>query len=97
MKKKATKKEEFDLKHNTMEFAASGDEELEQENVLDLGEDEISAEELEFLDGDDEDIQEAALHEMANDLETDSDYIANDEEWTDDLPDQEEEGEEEED
>ncbi len=76
-----------DLKHDTMEFAAPA----EGEDPMDIDdesyeEEEISAEELELIEGDDED--EAAAYVAAEDeLAADENNLP-EEDWTDDLPDQ---------
>lgn len=87
MKKQQSKQEDLDLRHDTMEFAANGDEEIEKEDVLDLGEQNITAEELDFLDDEDPQAQEAAMNAVEHDLPSDGEYINVDEDWTDDFAD----------
>ena len=75
-----------DLKHDTMEFSASTD----GEDKLDIDDDsyeeeEISPGELEILDDEDEN-EAAALVDMENELLADEDLLP-EEDWTDDLPD----------
>ena len=74
-----------DLKHDTMEFAASTDGE-DKLDIDDAGyeEEEISPEELEILDDADEN-EAAALVNMENELTLDEDLLP-EEDWTDDLP-----------
>lgn len=91
---KNEEQEKTDLRHDTMEFAASDDETIEKKDVLDLDEDEISADELDFLEDESIDGRAMALTEVEKDRTADDDYIAKDEEWTDDLDlDDEHEGE----
>ena len=79
--------EKLDLKHDTMEFAETDEELMEEEDVLDLGEGEISDVELEYLDTEDEAHQDAALRAVEKDRKSDGDFIEADEDWTDDLVD----------
>ena len=87
MKKNAEQQnnEDMDLKHDTMEFAETDEEIMEEDDVLDLGEGEISDVELEYLDTEDEAHQNAALKAVVKDRVTDGDFIDADEDWTDDL------------
>jgi hypothetical protein len=86
MKKENEQKEiKTDLKHDTMEFSASTD----GEDRLDIDdasyeEEEISPEELELLDDADEN-EAAALINVENELTVDEDFLP-EEDWTDDLP-----------
>ena len=74
-----------DLKHDTMEFSATTDGE-DRLDIDDAGyeEEEISPEELEILDDADEN-EAAALVNMENELTLDEDLLP-EEDWTDDLP-----------
>lgn len=89
MKKKNNDTEEtpFDLKHDTMEFAAS----TEGEDRLDTDKegyepDEISAEELDALNDTDAN-EAAALIEEQKDFEADDTNLPT-EDWTDDIEDE---------
>lgn len=89
--------EKPDLKHDTMEFAASteGDDILDEE---DLEDDElVSSEELEMLE-DEPEVEAAALNAVETDLLSDEDNLP-EEDWLDDIPggqpDDEEENEDE--
>lgn len=87
MKNKPTKDIKTDLKHDSMEFAAStdGDDVLDTDDMA-YEEEEIDAEELDALE-DDADHDAAALNATETDLLTDEDILP-EEDWTDDLPDQ---------
>jgi hypothetical protein len=90
MKKKTNGEEDIkpDLKHDTMEFSAAtdGDDQLDTDDSS-YEEEEINAEELEAID-DDEDLEAESLKAAETDREADPDNLP-DENWTDDLPDQE--------
>ena len=76
--------EKPDLKHDTMEFAASteGDDIIDEGN---LDDDElISSEELEMLE-DDPEVEAAALNAVETDLLSDEDNLP-EEDWLDDIP-----------
>ncbi len=92
MNKKNNPEEEVpaNLKHDTMEFAAStdGEDQLDIDNGL-FEEDEISAEELEAINDTDEN-EAAALIAEQTDFEADEDNLP-DEDWTDDIEDDEDE------
>lgn len=87
--KKENKKEpkdiKTDLKHDTMEFSASTDGE-DKLDIDDAGyeEEEISPEELDILDDEDEN-EAAALVNVENELSIDEDVLPEDD-WTNDLP-----------
>lgn len=82
-----------DLRHDTMEFSAStdGDDVLDSD-IKNLDDDAISADELDFLEEDDEFAMAAALNEVEMERAVDIDNLP-DEDWTDDLPDNEQEEE----
>jgi hypothetical protein len=87
MKKKPTAGEiKTDLKHDSMEYAAS----TEGDDILDTDdpaheEEEIDAEELDAMDDDDAS-EAAALNATETDLQADDDILP-EEDWTDDLGD----------
>ena len=91
MKKKTNGKEDIkpDLKHDTMEFSAAtdGDDQLDTDDIS-YEEEEINAEELDAIE--DDSALEAALNAAETDREADPDNLP-DENWTDDLPDTEDE------
>lgn len=93
-KTKAPQDEPFNLKHDTMEFSTSadGEDNIDAEDNL-FEEDEISAEELEAINDTDEN-EAAALVAEQTDFEADDDNLP-EEDWTDDLPDEAEDDEEE--
>jgi len=76
--------EKPDLKHDTMEFAAS----TEADDIIDetnLEDDElISSEELDMLE-DDPEVEAAALNTVEMDLLSDEDNLP-EEDWLDDIP-----------
>ncbi len=76
--------EKPDLKHDTMEFAASteGDDIIDEGNPDD--EELISSEELEMLE-DEPEVEAAALNAVEIDLLTDQDILP-EEDWLDDIP-----------
>jgi hypothetical protein len=77
-----------DLKHDSMEFAASADgEDVLDTDDVNYEEDEIDAAELDALE-DDTDNEAAALNATETDLQADESILP-DEDWTDDLPDME--------
>ena len=92
MKKKTNGEEDIkpDLKHDTMEFSAAtdGDDQLDTDDSA-YEEEEINAEELEAID-DDDNREAEAMKAAEADRETDPDNLP-DENWTDDLPDEEDE------
>jgi hypothetical protein len=93
MKKKTTEEDiKPDLKHDTMEFSAAtdGDDKLDIDDET-YEEEGINAEELDAIE-DDPDAEAAALDATETDLAADPDNLP-DENWTDDLPDIEEEKE----
>jgi hypothetical protein len=65
-----------DLKHDTMEYAAStdGDDVLDSDDPY-REEDEISSEELDFIEEDDLDAQAEALNSVEEDRQADNDVI----------------------
>jgi len=69
------------LKHDNMEYSAStdGDDILDsdKENILEIEDEEITAEELELLQGDDVDDQAEALNSAETDSEADEDNFLN--------------------
>lgn len=68
-----------DLKHDTMEYAASSDGVDILDNEYELEEtDEITAEELEMIDKDTEEEQEQALNIVETDRQNDDDVYFND-------------------
>ncbi|MBC7934807.1 MAG: hypothetical protein H7Y86_05530 [Rhizobacter sp.] len=81
-----------DLKHDTMEFSAAtdGDDKLDTDDAT-YEEDGITEDELDAIDDDDAN-EAAALIAEENDFEADDTNLP-DEDWTDDLPDNEEEEE----
>lgn len=85
-KKQANDDIKPDLKHDSMDFAAStdGDDALDLDDAT-YEEEEVSAEELEAL-GDDPDNEAAALNAVETDRLAD-DSILPEEDWTEDLPD----------
>ena len=85
-----------DLKHDTMEFSAAtdGDDKLDTDDET-YEEEGISAGELDNLEDDDLDEQAIALDSVETDLQEDDDIMP-EEDWTDDLPDTEEDTKEEE-
>jgi len=87
MKKKSTADEiKTDLKHDSMEYAASteGDDILDTDDAA-YEEEEIDAEELDAIE--DDDVNEAAaLNATETDLQSDDDMLP-EEDWTDDLAD----------
>jgi hypothetical protein len=87
MKKNLTKDDiKTDLKHDSMEFAASADgDDILDTDAADYEEDEIDADELDALE-DDADSEAAALNATETDLQGDDDIMP-EEDWTDDLPD----------
>ncbi len=83
----------IDLKHDSMDFSAA----TEEGDILDTDDEtfepgDISAEELVMLE-DDPEVEAAALEAVAEDSITDDRNLP-DEDWTDDLPDTEEDNEE---
>lgn len=92
MKKENNPGEEIktDLKHDNMEFTppASG-ENVEDADDPRYEEDSISTEELDAIE-DLPDNEAAALNATENDLQADADQLP-DEDWTDDLPDNDDE------
>lgn len=74
-----------DLKHDSMEYAAStdGDDVLDTDDAA-YEEEGINAEELDALE-DDVDSEAAALNATETDLQADDDIMP-EEDWTDDLP-----------
>lgn len=89
MKKKPTTEDiKTDLKHDSMEFSAStdGDDILDTDDAA-YEEDEIDAGELDSLE-DSIDNEAAALVATETDLQADEDILP-EEDWTDDLPDTE--------
>lgn len=92
MKKKTTGEEDIkpDLKHDTMEFSAAtdGDDLLDTDDSS-YEEEEINAEELDAIE-DDAALVAEALNAAETDREADPDNLP-DENWTDDLPDTEDE------
>jgi hypothetical protein len=95
MKKKTNDKEDIkpDLKHDTMEFSAAtdGDDRLDIDDAS-YEEEGIDADELDALEDDPASIA-AALNVAELDRQADPDNLT-DEDWTDDLPDNNEEEEE---
>ena len=95
MKKKLTEEDvKIDLKHDSMEFAASAD----GDDILDADdsayeEEGVNAEELDAIEDDDEN-EAAALNATETDLQADENIMP-EEDWTDDLPDMNAEEEEE--
>lgn len=79
-----------DLKHDTMEFSAAtdGDDVLDTDDVT-YEEEGISEEELDAIN-DEEDNEAAALLATENDFAVDESNLP-EEDWTDDLPDDDEE------
>ena len=95
MKNKPTQKDvKTDLKHDSMEYAAStdGDDVLDTDDAT-YEEEGIDAEELDALE-DDTANEAAALNATETDLQGDNDIMP-EEDWTDDLPDSESEEEDE--
>jgi len=92
MKKNSTSAEDIkpDLKHDTMEFAATtdGDDRLDTDDPS-YEEEGINADELDAIE-DEPALEAAALNATEIDLEADTDKLP-DEDWTDDLPDAESE------
>jgi hypothetical protein len=90
MKKKEEEDIKPDLKHDTMEFSAStdGDDQLDTDDAT-YEEEGINADELEALN-DDPAVEAIALNEVETDLQADPDHMP-EEDWTDDLPDAEDE------
>src|SRR5882757_10850805 len=78
-----------DLKHDTMEFSAAtdGDDQLDTDDAT-YEEEDISAGELDNLEDDTFDEQAAALDSVETDRLEDDDILP-EEDWTDDLPDEE--------
>jgi len=80
-----------DLKHDTMEYAAStdGDDQLDSdtESIQDSEDEEITAEELELLEEDDTDEQAAALISAETDSLADEDNFLNEAESDEDFED----------
>ena len=90
MEKKPTGNDEsLDLKHDTMEYAApaEGEDRLDTDDEQ-YEEEGISAEELEAIN-DTDDNEAAALVAEENDFLSDDSNLP-DEDWTDDLPDNQE-------
>jgi hypothetical protein len=97
MKNKPTEKDvKTDLKHDSMEYAASadGDDVLDTDDAA-YEEEGIDADELDALE-DDTANEAAALNATETDLQGDEDIMP-EEDWTDDLPDTDAEEEEEDD
>ena len=93
MKRKPTAEDiKTDLKHDSMEFSAAtdGDDILDTDDA-NYEEEEIDATELDSLE-DTEDNEAAALIATETDLQEDEDILP-EEDWTDDLPDAEEDDE----
>jgi len=91
MKKKTTEADvKTDLKHDSMEYAAStdGDDILDTDDSA-FEEEEIDEEELDAIETDDDD-EAAALNATETDLQADEDVLP-EEDWTDDLADTEDE------
>jgi hypothetical protein len=89
MKNKPTAEDaKTDLKHDSMEYAAStdGDDMLDTDDAA-YEEEGINAEELDALE-DNADNEAAALNATETDLQADTDIMP-EEDWTDDLPDNE--------
>lgn len=76
-----------DLKHDTMEFSAStdGDDRLDSDSD-NYEDDEMTAEELDLLNGAPEEEETAALSAVESARSSDDDILP-EEDWTDDLPD----------
>lgn len=74
-----------DLKHDTMNFSAAtdGDDILDTDDES-YEEEDISADELEVLEGVPEDEEVAALNTVEMDLQTDEDILP-EEDWIDDI------------
>jgi len=90
MKKENQEEPKPDLRHDTMEFSAAsdGDDKLDIDDER-YEEEEISAEELEILEDEDPDTQEAALNSVETDSEADDDLIFEETgEQEDEWPDQ---------
>ncbi|UAY50818.1 hypothetical protein [Ferruginibacter albus] len=91
----------IDLKHDTLEFADTNEEAEGNKNITSADiykaedEEDISAEELDVLGTDDTDNQAYALNTVETDLQQDDDILP-DEDWTEDIPDNEEENPEDE-
>ncbi|MDO9375510.1 MAG: hypothetical protein Q7T76_13915 [Ferruginibacter sp.] len=89
-----------DLKHDSMEFSAGtdGDDTLDTdaESTLDLEDEEISAEELDYLEGDEPDEQAAALNSAELDSQADAENFMNEPEQEEeyDQPDSEDDDDE---
>lgn len=87
-----------DLKHDSMEFSAGteGDDvpDTDAESTLDLEDEEISAEELDYLEGDEPDDQAAALNSAEVDSQADAENFLNEPEQEEeyDQPDPDEDG-----
>ncbi len=75
-KKKSSANTKPDLKHDNMEFSAAtdGDDQLDLDDP-NKEDDAISAEELEFLEGDSFDAQAEALNSVEEDRTADNDVI----------------------
>ena len=77
--------EKIDLKHDTMEFAASTDgDDILDKDTIDFEEDDISSEELDVIEGAPDDEEAAALNVMERERVVDVDNLP-EEDWTDDL------------
>ncbi|MBK9530356.1 MAG: hypothetical protein WBO39_16590 [Ferruginibacter sp.] len=88
MKNKSAKEDvKTDLKHDSMEYAATtdGDDVLDTDDAA-YEEEGINAEELDAIT-DDADNEAAALNAIETDLKADPDIMP-EEDWTEDLPDQ---------
>jgi len=85
-----------DLKHDTMEFSAAtdGDDKLDTDDAS-FEDDEISIDELDALEDDDTGDQAYALDSVETDAKTDDDIMP-EEDWTNDLPDNDEQEDDEE-
>ena len=87
-----------DLKHDSMEFSASteGDDALDTDtgSKLDLEDENISAEELDYLAGDKPDDLAAALNSAELDSQADSDNFINEPEQEEEYEEPEEDGDE---
>ncbi len=87
MKKKTKEEEDIkpDLKHDTMEFFATGNADKLDIDDASYEEEGINAEELDAIE-DDPDTEAEALNAEETDREADEDNLP-EEDWTDDLPD----------
>lgn len=92
--------QKINLKHDNMEYSASteGDDILDsdRETIGEMEEEEITAEELELLQGDDVDDQAEALNTAETDSQADEDNFLNETEIFDELEDTDDDEKEEE-